>query len=50
MPSWGSMSYHSPLSLVKKCPNLKQINFDLMPDQLKLFQEVGFTVQNHRMH
>ena len=38
----------SLLSLVKKSPNLQQINFDLMPDQLKLFQEVGFTVQNHR--
>ena len=40
----------SLLSLVKKSPNLQQINFDLMPDQLKLFQELGFTVQNHRMH
>ena len=42
--------YKSLLSLVKKSPNLQEINFDLMPDQLKLFQEVGFTVQNHRLN
>ena len=42
------MPCKSLLSLVKKCPNLKQINFDLMPDQLQPFQELGFTIQSHR--
>ena len=44
------MPCKSLLSLVKKCPNLKQIIFDLIPDELQLFQELGFTIQNHRKY
>ena len=40
--------YKSLLSLAKKSPNLKEINFDLSPDQLQLFQKLGFFVQSHR--
>ena len=44
------MPCNSLLSLVKTSPNLQQITFDLMPDQLQVFQELGFTIQNHRMY
>jgi len=36
------MPYKSFLSLVKKCPDLKQINFDLSPEQIQVFQGLGF--------
>ena len=36
------MPYKSFLSLVKKCPDLKQIIFDLSPEQIQVFQGLGF--------
>ena len=36
------MPYKSFLSLVKKCPELKQINFDLTPEQIQVVQGLGF--------